>query len=584
MKRTHLCGRLSKGDAGSIVTLTGWVGGSRDHGGLIFIDLRDRTGTTQIVFNPEINKEIHEKASLLRDEFVIEVTGVVEARPPNAVNKELATGEIEVAASKLLVLNPSKTPPFTICGQSAVSEEVRLKYRYLDLRRPSMQRNLTLRHKINKAIRDFLDRENFLEVETPYLTKSTPEGARDYLVPSRVNPGKFFALPQSPQLFKQLLMIGGMERYFQIVRCFRDEDLRADRQPEHTQVDMEMSFVEESDILSLVEGMLSYAFSSALGTELKRPFPILRYEEALLSYGTDKPDIRFDMRLKDITDILGSTGFKIFRTALTGGGRVKGINLKGKGTLPASQIEGFGKVVIPYGAKGVCWFKVEEGLCLKSPVAKFFKSEELEAISNRMKAERNDLLLFIAAGEKTAAEATGALRCELARRFDIVKTDSYQPVWVVDFPLFEFSEGHLKPMHHPFCMPSAEDMHLLENEPLKVRARTFDLVMNGEELGTGSIRIHRPDLQRKIFKLLGMGESEIESKFGFFLNAFDYGAPPHGGMALGLDRLVMLAARSESIREVIAFPKTQRAISPLTGSPDEVSPEQLKELHIKINS
>ncbi len=583
LKRTHSCGELNKKHLGKQVVLMGWVNVRRDHGGLIFLDLRDRAGITQVVFNPEISRETHQKAAQIRNEYVIAVRGKVTERPPGTVNPNLSTGQIEVLAEELRILNQAKDLPFEISDNLELGEEIRLRYRYLDLRRPEMRKKLILRHRTAKAARDFLDKEGFLEIETPFLTKSTPEGARDYLIPSRVNPGKFYALPQSPQLFKQLLMVAGMEKYFQIVKCFRDEDLRADRQPEHTQIDLEMSFVEPEDIFSLIESLMVHLFKSVLNVELKIPFPRLSYREALKTYGTDKPDIRFGLGIVDISDLASRTNFKIFTSALQKGGKVQGINAKGGGKLSKRDIDDLEKLAISHGGKGVAWFKVAEG-DMESPFRKFFKEEELKELAKRMEGEREDLLLLVADKDEVVTEILGELRLELGRKLGLAEKGKYQFLWVVDFPLLQLGdEGRWEAAHHPFCMPYEEDIPLLEKEPGRVRAKTYDLVLNGRELGTGSIRIHLRQLQERILKILGIATEEMNSKFGFFLQALDYGAPPHGGIALGLDRLVTGMGGWESIREVIAFPKTQKAICPLTESPSSVNAKQLKELHITIS-
>ncbi len=579
MKRTHSCGELKKKDIDKEVTLCGWVQKRRDHGGLIFIDLRDREGITQVVFNPKISKESHRKAQGLRSEYVLSVGGKVSPRPRGTENKSLPTGEIEVLASKLEILNESQTPPFEIADRVKALEDLRLRYRYLDLRRRPMQENIILRHRVAKATRDFLDKKGFIEVETPILTKSTPEGARDYLVPSRVNPGRFFALPQSPQLFKQMLMVAGFDRYFQIARCFRDEDLRADRQPEHTQIDLEASFVEPGDIYALIEEMMSYLFKATLGVRIKRPFPITTYQEVMDRFGTEKPDIRFDLELIDVTEIGKEGDYRIFKEAAS----IKGIRAPKGENLSLKEIEKLSEIALVYGAKGLAWLKVtKEGMA--SPIAKFFSEKVKNSLMRKMKAEEGDLLLFIADKPEIANGALGQVRLALGRKLRLINEKGYRFLWVIDFPLLEFDEEEkrFKAMHHPFCMPKEGDLPLLEKEPLKVRSKTYDLVLNGVELGTGSIRIHDPRLQKRVFRLLGLGEEEISFKFGFFLEALEYGAPPHGGIALGLDRLVMIMAGRETIRDTIAFPKTQRATSLLTGSPSLVSEEQLKELRLKI--
>ncbi len=582
-KRTHTCGELRKEDEGSGVVLAGWVEGRRDHGGLLFLDLRDRSGKVQVTFNAESDRELHGRADELRDEFVVAVSGRVVLRPEGTVNGEIPTGEIEVEARSLEILNRSAALPFEINGANLPEEEIRLKYRYIDLRRGRMLSNLRLRHGVVKTLRDELCAEDFIEVETPFLTKSTPEGARDYLVPSRVRPGSFYALPQSPQLFKQILMVSGVEKYFQLARCFRDEDLRADRQPEHTQIDVEMSFVEEDDVQGVVEKMFSGIFRECLGVDIEVPFRHIGYRESMDSYGTDKPDLRFGMKIKDVSEIAAGSEFKVFRTAVEEGGVVKGINLESGGELSRSDIDGLIDSARSFGAGGLVWYRVSpDGL--ESPTAKFLSHEIKEQFISLMGARPGDMLLFVAGGYKTAVSCLGRLRTALARERGMIPEGRFEFAWVDEFPLFDYDEKEKKidAAHHPFCMPVEEDLGLLEEEPLKVRARTYDLVLNGEELGTGSIRVHLPDVQRKIFSVLGLSEDDIQEKFGFFLNALSSGAPPHGGIAVGLDRLVMLMAGEDSIRQVIAFPKTQKAVCPMTESPSPVSPGQLEELHIKL--
>ena len=583
-RRSHLCGELRKGDAGKEVTLMGWVHRRRDHGGLIFVDLRDREGIVQVVFNPEVSEAAHRKAHRLRNEYVIAVKGKVAIRPEGTENPKIRTGEIEVMAEELKILNEARTPPFPIEEGAEIGEGVRLRYRYLDLRRPPMQQNLLLRHRAAQSIRRYLSEEGFLEIETPFLTRSTPEGARDFLVPSRLNPGAFYALPQSPQLFKQLLMVSGFDRYFQIVRCFRDEDLRADRQPEFTQVDVEMAFVGEEEVQGCVEGMIKALFEEVLGIELKTPFPRLTYEEALSCYGTDKPDLRFGMELVDVTEAARRTDFQVFLTATEEGGVVKGMNLEGGEGLSRKELDELVRVACSLGAKGLAWAKVgEDGW--QSPIAKFIPSERQKEMEGLLGASKGDLLLFVADQERVANQVLGEMRLQIARKFQRLPQGEYRFVWVVDFPLFEWSEteGRLVAVHHPFTAPKEEDIGKLEASPLEVRARAYDLVLNGTEVGGGSIRNHRVDIQRRIFELLGIGEDEAEQKFGFLLEALSYGAPPHGGIALGFDRLVMLMSGRETIRDVIPFPKTQKATCLLTGAPSEVEPKQLKELHIKLD-
>ncbi|MBW2038843.1 MAG: aspartate--tRNA ligase [Deltaproteobacteria bacterium] len=582
-RRTHNCGELRRKDAGAQVVLMGWVQRRRDHGGLIFVDLRDRYGVVQVVFNPDINPQTHTKAHSVRSEYVIAVQGKVALRPQGTANPRLATGEIEVVTHGLKILNESKTPPFPIEDEAEVAENVRLRYRYLDLRRQRLQENLILRQRAAKVVRDYLSSQGFLEIETPFLTRSTPEGARDYLVPSRLNPGSFYALPQSPQLFKQLLMISGFDRYFQIVKCFRDEDLRADRQPEFTQIDVEVSFVDAEDVQECIEGMLEVLFREILGVELKRPFPRMSYQEAISRYGLDRPDIRFGMELVEITDVASRSNFQVFTQAIEGGGIVKGINLKGGGERSRKEIDELVEVTKVYGAGGLAWVKVEpEGWV--SPIVKFFQPEDIQEMNARMGGGPGDLLLFVADRAKVVNEALGHLRLHLARERGLMEEGTYQFVWIVDFPLLEYDEGEGRytAVHHPFTAPKDEDVAQLKDAPLEVRAKAYDIVLNGAEIGGGSIRNHRGDIQRLIFEILGIGPKEAEAKFGFLLEALDYGSPPHGGIALGFDRLVMLLCGAETIREVIPFPKTQRATCLLTDAPANIDPQQLKELHLKV--
>jgi len=585
LKRTHYCGELREKHAGNRVVLMGWVQRRRDHGGLIFIDLRDREGIVQVVFSPDVQKEAFIKAEAVRNEYVLAVAGEVRLRPEGTANPNLATGEVEVVASDLKILNRAKNPPFYIEDGIDVDENLRLRYRYLDLRRPEMQRALATRHRAAKFIRHFLDSHGFYEIETPVLTKSTPEGARDFLVPSRLNPGKFYALPQSPQLFKQILMVAGLDKYYQIVRCFRDEDLRADRQPEFTQVDIEMSFVDVEDILNLVEEMMAGLCEEAAGIKVARPFARLSYTDALNRFGTDKPDTRFGMELADISDIAASCDFKVFAGAVAKGGCVKGINAPGCANFSRKEIEDLTAFAAVYRAKGLAYFTVtEEGL--KSVIAKFFTPDELKAIAERLKAKPGDLLLFVADKPEVACSALGALRLHLADRLGLIPEGVFNFVWVVDFPLLEYDEEEKRyvAMHHPFTSPRDEDIGLLETDPAGVRAKAYDLVLNGVEVGGGSIRIHRRDVQEKMFAAIGLSPEEASGKFGFMLEAFEYGTPPHGGIALGFDRLVMLLAGKKTIRDVIAFPKTQSAACLMTQAPDYVEALQLKELHIKVEA
>ncbi|MBI5410716.1 MAG: aspartate--tRNA ligase [Nitrospirae bacterium] len=581
--RTHTCGELHAAHAGQTVTLNGWVQRRRDHGNVIFIDLRDRQGIAQIVFNPEISATAHQTAHVLRGEFVVAVTGAVALRPEGSANPNLATGEIEILVKEVEVLNEAKTPPFLIEDEAEVTEALRLKYRYLDLRRPRMQKLLTLRHDVTQEVRSYLNGQGFLEVETPMLTKSTPEGARDYLVPSRVNPGNFFALPQSPQLFKQILMVSGVDRYYQIARCFRDEDLRNDRQPEFTQIDMELSFIDREQILALVEEMIKVVFRQAVGVELPSSFQRMAFAEAIGRYGTDKPDLRFGMPLEDVSAFAATTDFKVFRETVEKGGIVKALIVKEGASFPRSRIDALGEVVKGWGAKGLAWVKIGRDKQLESVIAKFLKAEQLLAALPEVGP--GDLLLFVADKPKVVHDVLGRLRLHLGEDLKLIDQASWRPLWVLDFPLLEYNEEARRhvAIHHPFTAPLDEDLPLLETDPLRVRARAYDLVLNGNELGGGSIRIHRREVQSKVFDLLGIGKEEAAGKFGFLLDALEYGAPPHGGIAFGLDRLIMLLGGADSIREVIAFPKTQRAQCPMTDAPSPVSSEQLRELSIKLD-
>ena len=582
MKRTHSCGALTAADAGTEVILCGWVSRQRDHGGLIFIDLRDRSGTVQLVFSPEINQAALLKADGVRTEYVLSVRGAVRLRSPETVNPAMETGAIEVCGEEVRILNPAKTPPFYIQDNVDVDETVRLKYRYLDLRRPEMQHNLILRHRVAKTMRDFFDSRDFIEVETPMLTKSTPEGARDYLVPSRVNPGKFYALPQSPQIFKQILMVAGYERYFQIVRCFRDEDLRADRQPEFTQLDVEMSFVERVDVLAIMEKMIAEVFKVAIGAELSLPMRRLSYDEAMQKYGSDKPDLRFDMEIFDLSEAMQGSDFKVFESVLAAGGKIKGINVKGNAAIPRRELDGLVNYVGQYGAKGLAWIGyTAEGL--KSQISKFFSEEQLEKIRLTAQAEEGDLVLIIADKPAVAVNAMGQLRLEMARRMNLIDPDKLAFAWVLDFPMFEYDEEEKRyvAMHHPFTSPRDEDIQYLETDPGRIKAKAYDMVLNGTEIGGGSIRIFQRDVQEKVFKAIGLTEEEANEKFGYLLEAFEFGTPPHGGIAFGLDRLIMLMAKRSSIRDVIAFPKTQSATDLMSQAPSEVSLRQLKELSIR---
>ncbi|MGG3842095.1 aspartate--tRNA ligase [Anoxybacillus kestanbolensis] len=582
--RTHYCGEVTHTAIGQTVRLKGWAQKRRDLGGLIFIDLRDRTGIVQIVFSPDVSKEALQVAETIRSEYVLDVEGTVVQREEGQVNPNLPTGTVEVHATHVAILSQAKTPPFPISDKTDVSEDVRLKYRYLDLRRPVMFQTFQMRHQVTKAIRDFLDEEGFLEVETPILTKSTPEGARDYLVPSRVHPGEFYALPQSPQIFKQLLMVAGFERYYQIARCFRDEDLRADRQPEFTQVDIETSFMSQDDILAMIERMMARVMKVAKGVDIPIPFPRMSYDEAIARYGSDKPDTRFGLELVDLSEQVKDCGFKVFASAVQNGGQVKAINVKGAADkYSRKDIDALTEYAARYGAKGLAWLKVEaDGL--KGPIAKFFNEDEQKQMMQTLEAEAGDLLLFVADKKSVVADALGALRLKLGKDLQLIDESAFHFLWITDWPLFEYDEeeGRYYAAHHPFTMPVREDVPKFETDPASIRAQAYDLVLNGYELGGGSLRIFERDIQEKMFKTLGFTEEQAREQFGFLLEAFEYGTPPHGGIALGLDRLVMLLAGRSNLRDTIAFPKTASASCLLTEAPSAVSEAQLDELHLRI--
>jgi len=595
MVRDKWCGDLRESAIGSFVNLAGWVFRRRDHGGLIFVDLRDRSGIVQVVFNPDVSVEAHGLAHSLRSEFVVLIHGEVRHRPEGTENDDIATGRVEIYADTLTVLNEAAVLPFTLEEAAEASEMLRLKHRYLDLRRPEIQRNFILRHKTAKSIRDYLDGTGFLEIETPMLTKSTPEGARDYLVPSRLNPGLFFALPQSPQLFKQILMVSAMERYFQIVKCFRDEDLRADRQPEFTQVDIEMSFADSGEIMGLIEAMMGKLFEDVMGITIKKPFMVLSFKQAMERYGSDKPDLRFDMELVDMADLARASSFKVFLDALNAGGRVKAISVKGMAGLSRKEIDVLTEDAINLGARGLAWIKVKSGF--ESPIVKFFPEEILRKMAERVGADEGDLILLVADRESVVHNVLGRMRLDLGKKLKLIR-EGFNFAWITGFPLLEWDEEEKRyaAMHHPFTSPSDEDIDKMMQLPdvgfpvkgsseflSSLMAKAYDLVLNGYEVGGGSIRIHRRDVQRRMFQILGIGDDEAYSKFGFLLDALQYGAPPHGGIAIGLDRLVMLMVGAASIRDVIAFPKTQKAVCLMSGAPSSVDQKQLRELNIKTS-
>ena len=584
LKRSHRCTEVTKAEIGSTVTLMGWVQKSRNKGGIVFVDLRDRSGIMQIIFeNGEIDEQGFEKAGRLRSEFVIAVKGHVEARS-GAVNPNLPTGEIEVRATELRILSEAETPPFPIEENSKTRDEVRLKYRYLDLRRPDLQRNMMLRSQVSTLVRQFLAKEGFLEIETPTLIKSTPEGARDYLVPSRVHPGSFYALPQSPQIFKQLLMCSGYDRYFQLARCYRDEDLRADRQPEFTQIDMELSFVDVEDVLDVNERMLAFLFKEVLGVEVQLPIQRMTWIDAMNRFGSDKPDLRFGMELTDVSEVVKDCEFAVFKGALEQGGSVRGINAKGQGAMPRKKIDKLVEFAKGYGAKGLAYIAIGEDGTVKSSFAKFMKEEEMAALITAMDGQNGDLLLFAADKTKLVWDVLGALRLELAKQMELLDKNEYRFVWITEFPLLEWSEEEERfmAMHHPFTMPMEEDLQYLDTDPGRVRAKAYDIVLNGNEIGGGSVRIFQDDIQSKMFEVIGFTPEEAQKQFGFLLDAFKYGVPPHAGLAYGLDRLVMLMAKVDSIREVIAFPKVKDASCLMSEAPDVVDEKQLEELGIAI--
>lgn len=593
MFRDKGCGEIGESDIGSNMSLAGWVFRRRDHGGLIFVDLRDRSGIAQVVFSPDVSKEAHQLAHDIRGEFVISVSGEIRKRPVGTENPNIPTGMVELYAKRLEILNESIPLPFPMEEAAEASESLRLKYRYLDLRRPELQHNLIVRHRVTKIIRDYLDEKGFLEIETPMLTKSTPEGARDYLVPSRLNPGHFYALPQSPQLFKQILMVAGLERYFQIVKCFRDEDLRADRQPEFTQVDMEMSFVDKEDVIAVIEEMIKRLFKNILDVDIAIPFERLSYKESMERFGNDKPDLRFGLELKDMADLAAKGSFKVFLDAIDSGGRVKAINGKGMAALSRKEIDILTEEAQSFGAKGLAWIKVRNGF--ESPIAKFFPDGVLRLMADRLDASEGDMMLFVADKERVVHDVLSRMRLELGKRLNLIQP-GFKFLWVTDYPLLEWveDEGRFAAMHHPFTSPVDEDIEKMfsmniselqtpNSELGTLKAKAYDIVLNGYEIGGGSIRIHRRDVQKKMFEILKISEDEAKVKFGFLLDALEYGAPPHGGIALGLDRLVMLMVGAHSIRDVIAFPKTQKAVCLMSGAPSVVEPKQLRELNIKVD-
>ncbi|MBA4374233.1 MAG: aspartate--tRNA ligase [Thermodesulfovibrio sp.] len=587
MFRDKECGEIRENSIGSVITIAGWVFRRRDHGGLIFIDLRDRSGLCQIVFSPDVNAAAHDSGHDLRAEYVISVSGEIRRRPVGTENPNLPTGQVELYVDKLEILNEAAPLPYSMEEAAEAGEQLRLRYRYLDLRRPEMQQNLIMRHRVTKLMRDYLDRSGFIEIETPMLTKSTPEGARDYLVPSRLNPGNFFALPQSPQLFKQILMVAGMEKYFQVVKCFRDEDLRADRQPEFTQVDLEMSFIDRDDIIGLMEGLMQKVFKEVLDVEVAVPFKRLGYQESMERFGNDKPDMRFGLELRDMADLAGKGTFKVFLDALKSGGMIKALLGKGMAGLSRKDVDTLTVEAQSFGAKGLAWIKIKNGF--ESPIAKFFPEEVLKEMAERLEAEEGDMMLFVADRPKVVYDVLSRMRLELGKRLNLIRP-GFEFVWITDFPLLEWDEeeGRFQAMHHPFTAPLVEDIEKMLSGDIKdkallssLKARAYDIVLNGFEIGGGSIRIHNQALQKKMFELLNIGEEDARTKFGFLLDALQFGAPPHGGIALGLDRLLMLMAGTSSIRDVIAFPKTQKGTCMMSGAPSTVETKQLRELHIK---
>lgn len=581
-KRTHCCGRLTADDAGNEVVLMGWVHRRRDHGGVIFVDLRDREGIAQVVFNPEVQADAHREAHRIRSEFVLAVKGTVRRRPEGMANPDLPTGSVEVMVNTLEILSEAKTPPFVLDAETEISESIRLKYRYLDLRRPELQRNIILRSRVAAAAREYFISRGFLEIETPMLAKSTPEGARDYLVPSRVNPGTFYALPQSPQTFKQLLMISGFDRYFQIVRCFRDEDLRADRQPEFTQIDVEMSFITPEDIYPVMEGLIQTLYRDLLAVDVPAPFPRMTYADALERFGSDRPDIRFGMELRDLGDIARESEFKVFQSVLENGGKISGLCVPGGAAFSRKEIDDLGSEAAIFGAKGLAWMKVSES-GLESSIAKFFSPALQARLIERFAARPGDLLLFVADDPKVVYASLGSLRLKIAARLNLYDPNENKFLWVVDFPMFEKGDDGLPtPCHHPFTSPHPDDLPYLESDPFRVRSLAYDMVLNGIEIGGGSIRIHSQELQSRVFRLLGIDEAHAREKFGFLLDALRFGPPPHGGIAFGFDRLIMLMRREPNIREVMAFPKNNRAQAVMEGAPSAVEEAQLKELGLRI--